>query len=146
MREIKFRVWDNFNNRMIQNDRILKISLQKAIIYQRLVVYANRNIENHTEIREYDKQYCNDFELMQYTNVKDVNDTEIYENDIVETTWWNDKEEKYKRVGTVVMKNRMSLIEFPNENAKYDGQSLYHAVDVKVVGNIYENKELLENE
>ena len=30
MRDIKFRAWDNFNNRMIQNDRILKICFVRS--------------------------------------------------------------------------------------------------------------------
>lgn len=111
MREIKFRAWDKINKRWCKN---FKVDLLSIPIHEMPHIV-----------------------IEQYTGVKDVNNTEIYENDIVETTWWNDKEEKYKRIGIVVIKNGMALIKFPYENEKYEGQSLYHTVDVKVKGNIY---------
>ena len=57
MREIKFRAWDSFNNRMIQNYRILKICFVRSNHIPSFVVYSNKNIENHTKKRENDKQY-----------------------------------------------------------------------------------------
>lgn len=49
MREIKFRAWDSFNNRMIQNYRILKICFVRSNHIPSFVVYSNKNIENHTK-------------------------------------------------------------------------------------------------
>lgn len=134
MREIKFRAWDSFNNRMIQNDRILKICFLRSNHIPSLVIYSNRNIENHTEIRENDKQYCNEFELMQYTGLKDKNGKEIYEGDIISRgkynfeVVWNERKGWY---GIDDFDNGLTVL-------------AQHLDYVEVIGNIYENLELLK--
>lgn len=134
MREIKFRAWDSFNNRMIQNDRILKICFVRNNHIPNLIVYSNRNIENHTEIRENDKQYCNEFELMQYTGLKDKNGKEIYEGDIISRgkynfeVVWNERKGWY---GIDDFDNGLTVL-------------AQHLDYVEVIGNIYENLELLK--
>lgn len=70
MREIKFRAWDKINKRWCKN---FKVDLLSIPIHEMPHIV-----------------------IEQYTGVKDVNNIEIYENDIVETAWWNDKEEKYR--------------------------------------------------
>ena len=71
-------------------------------------------------------------ELMQFTGLKDKNKKEIYEGDIVEST---DKTARYEIVfleGSYMARS-IKLKDY------YDDISMFH----KVIGNIYENPELI---
>ena len=74
MREIKFRVWDKNDKKMIDIGRI-------DIAYGSCRPYIFRG-------EFYD--YWNDVELMQYTGFKDIKGQEIYEGDILahQDHWW----------------------------------------------------------
>lgn len=139
MRDIKFRAWDSFNNRMIQNDRILKICFVRSDHIPSLVVYSNRNIENHTEIRENDKQYCNEFELMQYTGLKDKNGKDIYEGDILTSAFSKRIVIFDENTCSFMLKDidlRNELFSLTKEKSK----------NLEIIGNIYENKDLIGDE
>lgn len=104
MREIKFRAWDKINNEMTLNDSFYEV--QKW---------------NRTQIE------LNDFELMQYTGLKDKNGVEIFEGDIVKNH--NDE---------VTLLESLDWIFYDY----YEG--LFMPENFEVIGNIYENPELLE--
>ena len=119
MREIKFRAWDLKENKMI---------------------YGTALIENDgkwfMEIGKYiDVWHEVDF-VTQYTGLKDINGEEIYESDILIT-----KDIEGKKYQTcVTYENGMFL---SGEEPLYDDVFLFEA---EVVGNIYENTELLDDE
>lgn len=124
-REIKFRAWDKDENRMIhsgteQNDYPFSWHIYNTGI----------------GIVEYDGTDWNplkNIKLMQYTGLKDKNGTEIYEGDIVkDCDTGRVKEVLYHLQGFVLKDNRGFF------------QWTYHANEHEVIGNIYENAELLK--
>ena len=119
MREIKFRAYDKkekrYANFNLSGSRITYIDKNTG------ECYLNQNSERYK-----------DFVIVQYTGLKDKNGKEIYAGDIL----WNEYDECY---GEVV---------FDDGEWKFEDitvmQSLYPLLDcVEVVGNIFENPELL---
>ena len=119
MREIKFRTWDKINKDMFN---VESINFQERRVYKDTVSY-----------REF-----NDIELMQYTGLKDKNNKEIYEGDILFESFG----ERYYRV---IFENGSFRAEFKGDFEEYS----FDLIDVvaqgcEVIGNIYENPELME--
>src|SRR3989304_9140917 len=81
-----------------------------------------------------------EFEIMQYTGLKDKNGKEIYEGDILRTNEhidfivWNEKKCGFSYSND---KSNMSLPQW-FEHGQYSG--------TEIIGNIYENPELLKGE
>ena len=118
MREIKFRAWDKLNKEMFN---VESINFQERKVYRDIVSYRK----------------FNDIELMQYTGLKDKNNKEIYEGDILSD---GNNEKPYK----VIFENGSFRTEFEGDFEEYS----FDLIDVvaqgcEVVGNIYENPELL---
>ena len=126
MREIKFRAWDKENEKMM---KVSSLSLKNKEIAVR-------------ENRTYHFFRMQNLELMQYTGLKDKNGKEIYEGDIVLvkpggiSTWYK----------TVVEFKEGALIAslINEENHFYIFNPGFDSNDFEVIGNIYENKKLLE--
>ncbi len=129
MEEIKIRVWDKEENRMISGDRFA--------------------FEEYAPLNDLFRNNSKKFDFMLYTGYKDINGKEIYEGDIIERTdktpvagLYNEKE-----IGVVEYKNAQFVLKTGQDSyyeISYDGIFFTHMADYKVIGNIYENKELLE--
>lgn len=112
-REIKFRAWDEKLTQMFYVD-----------IYE----YMSWNEISQDEAISYNARKNS---LMQYTGLKDENGKEIYEGDIIKSTWngrkyvvkWNEAEGEW------------GFCSDCNTDTKYKGTN--------VIGNIYENPELI---
>ena len=129
-REIKFRAWNTIHNRMLQ--------------------WGNLNNQHNT-------LNCLSYEhlkVMQYTGLKDKNDKEIYEGDIVKIIRFA----RYNSELKTVLKTSTCEVVFDKLQYLFhdtykddfiykfaDIEYSYNGVkDIEVIGNIYENKELLE--
>ena len=113
MREIKFRAWDKHYKR-----------------FRDIVLSSPISALNNNEIDER-------FELTQYTGLKDKNRKEIYEGDIVQFTD-NYNTDIPPHIGVVKFNNASFYI-------TDDVYSCYRWIDinVEIIGNVYENSELI---
>ena len=120
MREIKFRAWNKQKKEMM---KVSSISLEnKEIAVKDFGTYHFFRIK--------------DIELMQYIGLKDKNDKEVYEGDIV--------------VLNNIENDNMCIVRYEHSRYRLEGWSLREDLSnvedrfLEVVGNIYENKNLLE--
>ncbi|MGF9909552.1 YopX family protein [Brevibacillus porteri] len=120
-REVKYRAWDKEQNKMLGPNFDRE---QYAI-----VSYNGLALLDITREDEDGYDYEMDVEWLQYTGLHDKNGKEIYEGDIL---LWDGGFKVYVRVH---FKDGMFLA---------GDMPLYDCVDEEVVGNIYENPELLE--
>ena len=130
MREIKFRAFLK-SNQVMYDVLTLDIIDKKALIEN-----AEKQLKGYVKLKE--------IELMQYTGLKDKNGKEIYEGDIVEA--WS---EGKKAIGKVKQRIDGLWLMYPAwQSGKIWGlmPNKERKTTVKIIGNIYENKELLRGE
>ena len=129
MREIKFRAW--YQNKMHYN-------ITKAHYEHNAMSGHGGDLWDFNEWLKWSK-------VMQYTGLKDKNGKEIYEGDVI----------KYHRVFESKREviELTSCIKFQNGAFGFDMKgfndmfmSLGDDSDIEVIGNIFENKDLLEKE
>lgn len=83
--------------------------------------------------------------FMQYTGLKDKNGKEIYEGDIV--SFYNDEEYRFKSTNALVIYDSAAfMLEHKKLGKEYLGEMDIENMGIKIIGNIYENPELLERE
>ena len=74
-REIKFRVWDNLGRRMLEPFHLFGATMCFGLVEQWLAEIPS---DKHSLMR------LNDISVMQFTNLKDKNGTDIYEGDLMQ--------------------------------------------------------------
>ena len=123
MREIKFRAWDEDTKEMFDVFQMQYTGLMDFVV--RLSVRVSDNQGWHKPLYN--------FILMQYTGLKDKNGKEIYEGDIVKST----------SIGEEII----SWVNFWDGYFTVEGRGIaalaYKTYEWEVIGNIYENPELL---
>ena len=131
MREIKFRVWDKPRKKFAKQITTFKFNRDGNI---NLVVYLDK--ANKTQkITEQEKIYTNEFEVVISTGLKDKNGKEIYEGDIIKYLDRNYSVVYDEATASFILKEA-------NDKGWCLGGSGWR--EVEVIGNIFENPELLE--
>ncbi|HFI0274211.1 TPA: YopX family protein [Streptococcus suis] len=141
----KFRAWDVHNKKMLVVNDICNL------FWENTFFECYELVPDPKGKREYELiNHRIDFEdcvLMQSTGLFDKNGKEIFEDDVVKSTWFNDYDDcvGYRKEGTVVYRNGYFGIEYPGDVEKgYSPTILDFAVSVEIIGNIHQNPELLE--
>ena len=128
MRKIKFRAWNEAEKHMYSWENLL-----------------NQNLKNIFKIPE----QCG-YNIMQYTGLKDENGKEIYEGDIIEFSYdmFVGNFDTFVAKGKVVFEEGAFYVEvFENERTTEGEAYLLYSINldtIEVIGNTYENKELLD--
>ena len=135
MREIKFRAWDKIDEKLWN---VISIDFIKG------EVTLLNEYTKESYIREIDE-----VELMQYTGLKDKNGKEIYEGDIIKYNFKSLIEKEginRDRIAPVYWQEFRGC--WAVKESKYCNNDLFTYIQngnvVEVIGNIYENSELLE--
>lgn len=131
MREVKYRAW--WGKTMCEVTCIDFAHNECFLKYQQQT--TNDCIEKIVPL--------NEVKMMQWTGLKDKNETDIYEGDIIKSEYIFE-DSIYGDVGLVVFKNYKWIVEIPSAG---DDELLdYENHNIGIIGNIYENPELLEGE
>lgn len=140
MRELKFRVWDKSRNNWLSMYDWFLTCEQPGILHNSNLVYTWRNFTSMERV-------CHDnFIEQQFTGLKDKNGKEIYEGDILldKLTEEAAAEGDGADIGRVFFAAGAFMID--GSGTLYD-QTYSHSpdrlVDHEVIGNIFENPELL---
>ena len=120
-REIKFRMWNDYDKKMIHWNELLE-----------------KNLANIFTIPSYDKW------LMQYTGLHDKNGKEIYEGDIVSFRFKKDRTELADLIGFIEYQTQycaFKIVSYPLDGAfRIDDE-----VIIEVIGNFFEEGSLLND-
>ena len=137
MREIKFRAWKHVNTPEMFNE-------VQGINFVGGIVHLGYRLSSET-VRT-DKELLDNLILMQYTGLKDKNGTEIYEGDVLKLGFSGVAGKGYvywcRDDGQWWIKDTRSNVKKRNKGRKYP---LYQSATYEVIGNIYENPELLKD-
>lgn len=118
MKNIKFRAWDYDNECMYDDSQII---IHEGTVFIGRIKFVH--------------QISQDTELMQYTGLKDKNGIEIYEGDIVTHLDFKEPSE------VTFSKGCFRIHDFTMANF----EAVHPISKTEVIGNIYENSELLND-
>lgn len=162
-REIKFRVWDkkekillyhgeDFENKIDKNGfspHDLRYRGGNDYLYEDDEWYPARQICIPLDyFDEFQKRYAGKVILMQYTGLKDKNGVDIYEGDLMKI----DYKEKTNKLWEVKMGQWIVGEDYYDTDSHevygwfMESQGKQSVIHGKVVGNIYENPELIKND
>jgi len=132
MREIKFRVWDKIHNRMFPVSCMALFNEGKVNVY----------IDGEQRISDINNTlFSHDLELMQFTGLFDKNGKEIWEGDIIEC-WHEGDFNATRQTCYVSYGDGFWQLDFGSQTFPFGDEKFS---EFEVIGNIYENPELLNS-
>ena len=132
MREIKFRAWLKEDKKMV--------NVETMDFTDKSIQYLKKSEINNAYILR--RVSFDDVELMQYTGLTNKNGTRIYENDIVKfivLEGYGEHADQFEYIDKV--EYYISEFELRQIGLKLSDESI---IVIEIIGNVYENPELLE--
>jgi uncharacterized phage protein (TIGR01671 family) len=129
MRPIKFRAWHKIQEEELEMRKVIAIDW----------VNYKVDVESHGDF-EYITYELEDTVLMQFTGLLDKNGKEIYEGDVMRY-----KARHYEFNGEVVFRDGGYALKRNGQTYELCAGAIQSCDVMEVIGNIYENKELLNN-
>lgn len=143
MREIKFRAWNTLDGKWLSDSKTINMALDWANIGLEVQPGGKFSISHDGLV------------LMQYTGLEDKNGLEVYEGDILRWPNYHGDPKPCKNCGHVEHdKDLICQVVYKNGAPHHDGNEWADdrlaqfegddVLEVEVIGNIYENPELLK--
>ena len=133
----RYRAWINTEKRMIKTGDLLDIDYENEVITtQRVYFYFDNGLPDD---RDLDNFVFEEIKLMQSTGLKDKNGKEIFEGDIVKMA----KDVYSEPIYYEVVRHRGGAYRL--ESKQHGCELWLRHTDCEVVGNVYENPDLLED-
>lgn len=145
MKEIKFRAWDKDNSKMVDVVSYEKNYETKEGHYD----LAWRNAYENENFLTYGMKIGEECEVMQYVGLKDKHAKEIYEGDIVKILSYKlivyNGKHSYNTIDIMLGGKERILYGFYLESlcGNWQLDIAVHLDEIEIIGNIYENPELL---
>ncbi len=137
MRPILFRAWDKKREKFFTSPLWVEFQVNKD------GVLTAKNISPPMDGGKYQE-----LEIMQYTGLNDINNVRIYEGDIVKSTFHSGIDNATTDIYVVEHDNINPCFVMQSITSEYQREYDFVQVDLRtneVIGNIYENQELLKD-
>ena len=137
----KFRAWIKTEKRMVGTDDLLVIDYDLTQIMTQQVFFE-RDLAVERDIKYYDFE---DIELMQSTGLKDKNGKEIFEGDIITNGMDVVDVRNHETLGFYTLVNGREVFFGHGTSIEEFEENIEGFTEIaEIIGNIYENKELLD--